>query len=161
MKPESFLKDEHFAAFRERTKRGIYGYPADIALDEAIRVFNEEEKCVPFRGTLPPLTVDEVIAAIVAAPVYGNERTWFKQKPTLWEIARKKKMPKGALLVAESGACHWDSPLGKGQTCVKGQRIYLFLGLDKRPRMSRPLAPAQIFLIRELYSRAELTETTR
>jgi hypothetical protein len=143
------------AAFVKRTEREIRGYPADTTLSDALRVFNDEADCLSFRGNLPPLTEDEIIAAIVAGPVYGREETWLSQKDVLWKIASQRMMPKGTLLTAESGGCVYDSPLGRDEICVKGQRIYLFLELDKRPRQSQPLMPAQVFVLREKYFRIE------
>jgi hypothetical protein len=102
------------AAFRQMTNREIYGYPAATPLAEALRVFNSEEKCVEFRGTIPPLTEDEVVAAIVAGPTYGREEIWQSQQKSLWEIAVHKRLPRGSLLTAESGSCAYDSPLDKG-----------------------------------------------
>jgi hypothetical protein len=143
------------AAFNQRTRREIYGYPAETSLAEALRDFNSEEKCVEFRGTLAPLTEAEVVAAIVAGPTYGREEVWQSQKKSLWNIALRKKLPRGSLFTAESGACAYDSPLDKGTLCVKGQRIYLFLNLDQYPRESNPLNADQIVLIRENYFRVE------
>lgn len=139
------------AAFKQRTDREINGYPTEISLEEGLRIFNEEEKCVEFRGTLPPLTEAEVIAAIVAGPTYGIEKVWQIQKRALWDIVIRKKLPRGSLLTAESGGCVFDSRLGKGQVCVKGQRIYLFLDLDKTRRASNPLKPEQIVVLRTNY----------
>ena len=139
------------AAFKQRTEQETRGYRAELPIEEAVRNFNEEEKCIPFRKTLPPLSADELIAAIVAGPTYGREKVWQQQKSSLWDIVVGKKMPAGSLLVAESGGCVHDSPLGKGELCVKGQRIYLFLNLHQHPRQSNPLKPDQIVLIRENY----------
>jgi hypothetical protein len=146
------------AAFRDKTEREIHGYGTEISLEKALKIFNAEEKCVPFRGSLPALTQDEILAAIVAGPVYGREQVWRKQKDTLWKILTTKKFPRGSLLTAESGACASDSPLARGELCVKGQRIYLFLNLNNRPRESNPLAPEQIVVIRENYFRVERTD---
>lgn len=137
-----------------RTDRQIFGYPNKISLKEAVALFNSEEKCVPFRGTLPPLTENDVVAAIVAGPLYGSEPAWRAQKERLWNIAVRRELPLGSLLVAESGACAYDTELGK-EVCVEGQRIYLFLGLDKDPRAGNPLKPDQVFLIMANYQRLQ------
>lgn len=139
------------AAFKQRTDREINGYPTEISLEEGLRIFNAEEKCVEFRGTLPPLTEAEVIAAIVAGPTYGIGKVWQIQKKALWDIVIRKKLPRGSLLTAENGGCVFDSRLGKGQVCVKGQRIYLFLDLDQPRRASNPLKPEQIVVMRANY----------
>jgi hypothetical protein len=140
-----------------RTDRETTGYPSKMSLKDAVALFNSEEKCIPFRGTLPPLTEEEIVAAIVAGPTYGTEASWRAQKPTLWSIAVNKELPPGSLLTAESGACAYDTELGK-EVCVEGQRIYLFLGLDKNPRAGTPLKPEQVFLIRANYLRPKKTE---
>jgi hypothetical protein len=137
---------------RLRTEREINGYPARMSLKDAVALFNSEERCVPFRGTLPPLTEEEVVAAIVAGPTYGSEPTWRMQKDLLWAIAVRQELPAGSLLVAESGACAYNTELGK-DVCVEGQRIYLMLGLDKNPRAGSPLKPEQVFLLRANYQR--------
>ena len=65
----------------ERQDRDMHGYPTEIPLREAIRAFNEEKQCVKKLASFPPLTEDELIAAIVAGPDSGKQgEIWRAQK---------------------------------------------------------------------------------
>ena len=46
----------------------MYGYPTEIPMSRAISIFNEETRCKTPYKDYPPLTEDELIAAIVAGP---------------------------------------------------------------------------------------------
>jgi len=142
------------AAFKERIKRETYGYAHAIPLGEALRIFNAELGCYPYWATLPPLNEQEVIANAIGGPDYGGESAWRSQVQVRKFIASNRMMPKGSLFVAESGGCEQDVRPGP-QTCVKGLKIYLFLGLDKNPRESNLLNPDQIVLIRKTYFQTE------
>lgn len=154
--PEVIDSSEELSrAFKERMSRESRGYETDISLREALRIFNSELQCYTYWASLPPLTEEEIIANVIGGPDYGNERKWQVQKDTLKQIASKRIMPKGALLVAESGGCQTLVVPGP-QTCVKGLKIYLFIGLDKTPR--ELVTPEQIILIRKTYFGVETQE---
>jgi hypothetical protein len=140
--------EELSKAFAERMKRESRGYETDIPLAEALRIFNAELKCYSYWASLPPVTEEEIVANAIGGPDYGNEPKWQLQKQVLDQISTRKIMPKGALLVAESGGCQTLAPPGP-QTCVRGLKIYLFFGLDKVPR--EEAKPEQIVLIRKTY----------
>lgn len=137
----------------EKQNRDENGYSTEITLADAVKLFNDELQCYPHRATLPPLTEEEVIAAVVAGSEYGTKDLWKLQSKALWEIALHKKMPKGTLLVHTDGARVIDYPLGREHGFVvkaKGQRIYMFLGLDKIPSKGGfVMKPEQFFLIRK------------
>ncbi|GEM_PF-5690963 len=146
----------------EKANQEIFGYPSEISLSDAIKNFNELQKCYPYAANFPPLTEDEVIASIVSGPDYGREGSmWLLQKDILQNIVIQKKVPKGALLVGEGGGCEHNSAIGKGEICAKGQRIYLFIGLDKSPRASESLKLEQIFLIRKTLFKVETSQNMK
>lgn len=141
----------------EARNRGIYGYPSEIPLAEAVRLFNEETGAWAARAGHPPLTEDELVAAIVAGADYGKQgEIWLAQKDALWEIAARKKMPKGSLLIADSGGRVLESPLRpEGAIEPKGIKITLLLGLDRNNMLEGVIKPEQSLLIRKTYSRVE------
>lgn len=141
---------ERLRRHKVRMERETYGYPKDIPMSEALRIFNEEAKCSTTGRDQAPLTENELIAASIDRVDYGRENVRAFQQPGLQKIAEQKVMPKGSLLIAESGGCK-ESFTGSKQVCVKGWKIYLLLGLDSNPRESNALNPAQIFLIRKSY----------
>jgi hypothetical protein len=141
------------AAFKERMNRETHGYAQDVTMDEALKILNDELSCYSFWATLPPLNEREVIANAIGGPDYGGEAVWKSQEEAWKLIASKRMMPKGSLFVAESGGCEQAGP--GSQRCVKGLKIYLFLGLDKKPRASSPLSREQIVLIRKTYFETE------
>ena len=146
-----------YSVIKEREDRELHGYPKDIRLSEAIRVFNEEKQCNGLLAPFPPLTEDEVIAAIVAGPDHGNRgEVWRAQKDAFWKIAADRLMPKGSLLVAEAGYRIQDSPLRpQGTIEAKGIRISLLLGLEAMEHGSL-LRPEQTLVIRKTYTRIEV-----
>jgi hypothetical protein len=153
LKTESITYD----MIKERKNREMYGYPKEISLGEAIRIFNEEKQCNRLLAPYPPLTEDELIAAIVGGPDYGKQgNVWLAQKDALWKIASQKVMPKGSLLVAEAGYQVQDSPLRpSGTVAAEGIRITLLLSLDKNNSMESILKPEQTLVIRKTYSKVE------
>ncbi len=153
------LKDESipFEMIEKRQNREMHGYPTEIPLAEAVRIFNEETQCkAPFKG-YPPLTESELIAAIVAGPDYGKQgEVWLAQRDALWKIASDKMMPKGALLVVESGGRVQESPLRpEGTIEAKGIRITLLLGLEKSEH-GHIAKPEQTLIVRKTYSIVEI-----
>ena len=108
------LKDKSipYVWIKQRQDRDMYGYATEIPLSEAIRIFNEEKQCVTLLAPYPPLTEDELIAAIVAGQdnILPGEALR-AQKEALWKIATQKMLPKGSLLVASSGSHVQESPL--------------------------------------------------
>lgn len=117
-----------YEMYSKRQEREMRGYPADVPLAEAIRFFNEEKQCSPLLAPYPPLTEDELVAAIVAGPAYGAwGEPWIAQKDTLFKIAKDKVMPKGSLLVADGGPNVQESPLRpRGE--IRGSRSLSFSG---------------------------------
>ncbi len=142
----------------KRQAREMYGYPSETPLSEAIRIFNEETKCKALYAAYPPLTEDELIAAIVAGPDPGKEgEVWLAQKDLLWRIASERIMPKGSALGVESGGREQASPLRPNGTIqAKGIRITLVLGLDKRTDAMGVAKPEQTLVIRKTYSQVEI-----
>lgn len=132
------------------------GYASDIALSEAVKLFNDELKCYPHLADLPPLEESEVVAAIVAGGDYGSKDVWKLQSGKLWHIAVERIMPKGSLLLNAGGARVLDYPLGKEKGFAveaRGQRIYLLLDLDKNPnRGGNDMKSEQFFLVRKTMS---------
>jgi hypothetical protein len=145
-----------YEAILKRQEREMRGYPTDMPLSEAIRVFNEEKQCNPTLAAYPPLTEDEVIAAIVAGPGYAAwGDIWRAQKGALWKIAQDKVMPRGSLLVATGGPNVQESPLRPhGDIKSKGISIAIFLGLENR-EYGQDLKQEQIFEIRRTYFSVE------
>jgi hypothetical protein len=141
----------------DRQNREMYGYPSEIPLSKAISIFNEETRCKALFKEYPPLTEDELIAAIVAGADYGKQgEVWVAQRDALWKIASQRVMPKGALLVVESGGRVQESPLRpEGTIEAKGIRITLFLGLEKSEH-GHTAKPEQVLVIRKTYSKVEI-----
>ena len=135
---------------RQRQQMEDYGYPEDMPLSDAIKIFNEKQQCSSPYKSFPPLTEEELTAAILAGPDYGKQGdVWLAQKDTLWGIITKKMMPKGSLLVMESGGRALDSPFSKEAVEAKGIRISLLLELDKNNRLESILKPMQVLVIRK------------
>ena len=155
------LKNGSFTSemLEKRTNRETYGYPTEIPLSEAIRIFNEETQCKALYKDYPPLTEDELIAAIVAGADYGKQgKIWLAQRDALWKIAARKVMPKGALLVVESGGRVQESPLRPfGTIQAKGMTITLFLGLEKSEH-GHVAKPEQTLIVRKTFSRVEIVK---
>jgi hypothetical protein len=152
------LKDKSipYEKIKERQDRQMQGYPSEISLSEAIRIFNEEKQCASSLATYPPLSEDELIAAIVAGSDYGKPAdVWRAQKEALWKIAKQKVMPKGSLLITTIGAHIQDSPLRPNGTIrAEGMSIILLLGLENH-EYGELLKPEQSFTIRRTYFKVE------
>ena len=149
-----------YEEIEKRQDREMLGYPGEIPLGEAIRIFNEEKQCSGLLAPYPALAEDEVIAAIVSGPDPGKQGAiWLAQKDALWEIASKKVMPKGSLFVAEAGYQAQESPLRPwGTVASEGIRISLLLGLDKDHEHGRLLKPEQALVIRKTYSKVKIVQ---
>ncbi len=139
----------------ERQEREMYGYPTDIALEKALEVFNQEQKCIYNKDieTAPDLTEDEILSALAFSPDYTNRTVWKNQIEVFRYISTEKKLPKGSLLVREGGGTYNLTP--EEEIKVKGQRIYLFMRLDKNPRYE-PIEPEQIILIKKTFYGLEI-----
>lgn len=152
--------DEMKKRRQESNEMKNFGYPNDTPLDEALRIFNEEMKCSPLERDYPPLTEDEVIAAIVVG-VNDSKRgtTFHDERDAFWKIATQRIMPKGAVLRAHSGGNVQGSPLSPDKTIhAKGIEIFLLLGADKNGRSDFP-PPAkleEILIIRKTFSGIEV-----
>jgi hypothetical protein len=142
--------------FLEKQRRETFGYQQELSLTQAVQIFNDDLQCYPQQAIFPRLTEGEVVAAIVAGSDYGTKQSWELQKSTLSKIVLEKKMPKGSLLISTGGGRAIDYPLGSDKAFAveaKGQRIYIFLGLDTRPNNGdEVMKPDQFFLIRKSIS---------
>lgn len=152
------LKDPTITAdmIQKRQEQQIRGYPEEITLVEAIRVFNQEKQCNPTLAPYPLLTEEEVISAIVAGPGYGTwGEPWIAQQTALLKIVKDKKMPKGSLLVASGGPNISGSLLRPdGSIKARGIDIAMFIGLE-RHELGQELKREQIFEIRRTYFSVE------
>jgi hypothetical protein len=153
------LKDKSipYEEIKKRQDRQMQGYPEEIPLHEAIRIFNEEKQCASVLASYPPLTEDELIASIVAGPdnILLTEDGRRFQEEILWKIATRKVMPKGTLLVAYTGSYRLESPLRpEGTIRAVGITIALHLGLENH-EYGQILKPEQIFVIRRTYFKVE------
>ena len=143
-----------FNALMKKQNRDENGYESEMPLREAVNLFNIEQKCYAHRADLPPLTEDEVLAAILSVPDYGSKEYSGLQSKTLSQIALTRKVPKGSLFVHGGGGRVLNYPLGKDYGFAmesKGQTIYLFLDLEKVPNKGEfRMKPEQIFLVRKM-----------
>ena len=102
------------------------GYPEATPLARAVGEFNERAKQTEIGKTQPPLTAEEVLAAV---------RDWnSKEDPiepkmfaALQEAAKGGMLPKGAYLSYSSGS------LSRNGYDIDAWNIYLQVGLDKYP----------------------------
>jgi len=152
------LKDKSitYEEIKKRQDKEMYGYPTETPLSEAIITFNEEKQCSGLLAPYPPLTEDELIAAIVAGTDHGIQGEVLRsQKDALWKIAKGKVMPKGSLLVAWTGSRVQESPLRPNGTIrAEGITIVLLVGLEDHD-YGKILKPEQSFIIRKTYSKVE------
>jgi len=68
---ESFQEE-----IKKRQDQVEYGYSTESPLKEAVRIFNEEKQCSVVLAPYPPLTEDEVIAAIVGGLITVNREEY-------------------------------------------------------------------------------------
>lgn len=152
--------DDMIKKLRERQDIEVYGYTTDIPLSDAVKIFNEELQCSPLYREYPPLTEDEIIAAIVADVNENNRGTTFlAERDALWKIVTQKMLPKGSILKFASSGRIQNSPLRPSGTIhAKGIRVFLLLGLDKNGRLDLPLPskPEEILTIRKTFSGIEI-----
>jgi hypothetical protein len=147
--PEGFSRVDH-RVIEERQEREEFGYPDRIPLSQAIEVLNKEQACIQnLEEGAKVLNEDEFLAALAAPPDYSTEARHKEWQPVLLEVLRTRTLPKGALLVGE-GKGTFQSPIeeitGK-EISLEGQRIYLFLGLDRQPRSN--MTDNQVFLVKK------------
>lgn len=136
------------AVIEKRQAREIYGYPEEISIAEALKIYNQEQSCSPdFRSEL---TEDEILSSLAIPIDYGREDSWKLQREVFRKVLLTRTLPKGSLLVNE-GAGIYRSPVGgeSDEISIKGERIYLFLGLDRNPREANLLTQDQIVLIKK------------
>lgn len=152
------LKDQSipYEMISKRQEREMHGYPTEIPLSEAIRIFNEEKQCVNALASYPLLTEDELIAAIVAGPDYVTSgEAWQSQKDALWKVVTRKVMPKGSLLLAITGSRIQESPLRPDGTIrAEGISIVIRLGLETY-EPGQVIKPEQSFVVRRTFFRVE------
>lgn len=130
--------------------RQMYGYETEIPLSEAVRIFNEELACDPMFKMYPPLTEDEIIAAIVAGSDQSDAAKVYTEKMN--RIIENRKMPKSSLLYFGGNGIRVDSagvPLYKIRP--KGIEIYLVIDLDPE-HGHKTIMPEQMLLLRKTYS---------
>ena len=131
----------------------MYGYENEITLAEAVQLFNRELSCSPIFKEYPPLTEEEVIAAIIGRSNRNNSPDLLEDKFEL--IVREKKLPKASLLYFGGGGIIGDdagNPLYKIKP--KGITIYLVLDLDP-VNGHKGLKQNQLLLIRQIYTGVE------
>jgi hypothetical protein len=157
--PEGIEKTrEGQLAYEKRMRRETFGYPEDIALSEAVRIFNEEAFCGGADPKRLPLTEEEVLAGAVDEMSKGGTEpvapsltvTSPERQAAIEKIWKDKMMPKGSLLVYEGYYDLFDeNKPEEGTITVNCWKIYLYLNLDKNPREGGFLKPDQICLIRK------------
>jgi hypothetical protein len=155
--PEGIEKTKEGArAYKEYSDRQRLGYPENTPIDKAVKTFNEEAFCGGPDKQRSPLSEDELISAVadeviqgIQGPVDPAKKTRNPERTrTLKEIWLNKMLPKGSLIVSEKGYTTFDEDNPEsGSYEVACWKIYLYLGLDKRPEKDF-LNPEQVCLIR-------------
>jgi len=136
---------------KARQDREMNGYPSAISLDEAVSIFNAEQKCHPRSGM--PLSAKEVIVAVSTSVDHGSEKLAADWKDAISSIVSRNVLPKGSLLVGAStgklipisGSPFYEF----SEAGPRINRIYLFLSLDKKPRLEG-IDRSQIILLRKV-----------
>jgi hypothetical protein len=157
--PEGIEKTrEGRLAYERYMSRQTFGYPEDISLSEAVRIFNEEAFCSGPDPKRPPLTEDEVMAGAIDEMSKGGGEpvdpalkvTSAERQASIKRIWKDKVMPKGSLLgyAGYYDLFDQDRP-EEGTIIVNCWKIYLYLNLDKNPIEGGFLKPDQICLIRK------------
>jgi hypothetical protein len=158
LEPDKIKSKEDKVAYKKYRDRQMYGYPEDISLKEAIRIFNKETYCSGPDPKRPPLTEDEVVAGAIDEMVKGGTEpvarsykvTSPERKAALERIWKDRVMPKGSLLDADGYYSRYDeNKPDEGIIEVNCWKVYLYIGLDKNPREDGFLRPDQICLIRK------------
>lgn len=154
-------KGRDFATLAKIRNRQLYGFEEVTPISEAVKLFNLEKiKCVPYLKEFPPLTEDELIAAIVVG-VNGEKRgtEFHTERDAFWKIVTSRMMPIGSVLSAHNGGNIQNSPLAPYKTInAKGIEIFLLLGADKNGRtgLAAPSKPEEILVIRKTFYGIEI-----
>ena len=131
------------------------GYPKEISIDDAVAVFNNFMQCNNRGKSQPPLTADELIAAIRDWDcTKEKDATNKKLCADAWKITETGKMPKGSFIDADCGIakdCKVRSYKGYD---VNAWEIDLYLWLDKYRRDMKD-EPIYSHLIRLKYLSSE------
>lgn len=143
--------------------RQLFGFKEETPISEAVRIFNLEEiQCRPYFKEYPPLTEDELIAAIIVGVNQNKRGTVFhEERDALWRIVTKRMMLKGSLLRADQGGNIQESPLAPwGTINAKGIEIYLHLGADKNGRadLGAPINDEEKLIIRKTFYGIEIKQ---
>lgn len=156
--PEGIEKTkEGSRAYKEYSNRQRYGYPEDIPIDKAVKIFNDEAFCAGPDKERPFLSKDELLSAIadeilqgVQGPVAPSKRINFPERTkALKEIWLKKVLPKGSLIIGIKGYSTFDEDNPEsGSYEVDCWNIYLYLNMNKNPDETF-MEPEQICLIRK------------
>jgi hypothetical protein len=155
--------EKFFAATEEMRQQYLelieierYGYKSDTPLKEAIKIFNEAMRCDGLFREYPPITEDEVLAAIVeGVNENGRREVYHAERDVFWSIAVKKIIPKGTALKARGGGQMSGSPLAPdGFIQTVGVEIYFQLNADKNGRDELPPIPEpqEYLIIRKTFS---------
>jgi hypothetical protein len=108
------------------------GFPKETSVEEAVETFNRFAKCEEKSKTQPPLTADEVLAAIRDWDCTREENKDEKKFCVeAWKISETGKMPKGSLFVYDRGMNGRSTVRGYKGYYVQTWEIILYLRLDK------------------------------
>lgn len=78
-------------------QRKTRGYPQDVSIEEAVTQFNTDARCNDIGKHQPPLTTDELAAAL--ADVTPQEGSFSKPGLAAFqEATRRRRLPKGSLI---------------------------------------------------------------
>lgn len=108
-------------------KLRMNGYSTEIPIAQAVEDFNQLAKCHRLGKTQPPLTVEEILAAIRDThPSEKKLRSWVYN--TYQDIGKTEKLPKGTFI---------DFGMGSetlGGYIIEKWSIILYVGLNKYTR---------------------------
>jgi hypothetical protein len=103
-----------------------HGYPKEVPLSQAVNECNRRIQNTRVGKTQPPLTVDEVLAAIRD---WSNKEAPIDPKMynVIQNISKTEIMPKGSYFFFSTGTISYNG------YDIDALRIYLRVGLDKYP----------------------------
>lgn len=102
------------------------GYPQEISLQRAVDIFNQDAQRDVTGRTQPPLTADEVVAAIRAWDV--KQQPMKKKFFQLYQrVAKSGVMPTGAYIFFTKGYVDFNG------YDIEFWEIYMLVGLDEYP----------------------------
>ena len=131
-KPEFDFKSDSDSKLYELINAG---YPKEISLDTAVTVFNRFAQCDERSKVQPPLTVDELVAAIRDWDCTEEKDTINKKVcADIWKIAETGKMPKGSFIDSDGSVNRVYTVHDFNGYLIKTYEIYLYIWLDKYRR---------------------------